>query len=94
MNIYASVPVGHSLHLKERYSNLELLLTKIKYNEHNWIVCGDLKILCVLLGQQGGYAKCPCFLCEWDSRVREKNGVQQHWPARKSLEPGKMNILQ
>jgi hypothetical protein len=51
-NHLASVPVVHSVHLKEIYGNLEQLLEKINYKQHQWMVCGDLKVLCMLLGQQ------------------------------------------
>jgi hypothetical protein len=30
-NKYASVPVSHTIHLKERYENLDILLNKMKY---------------------------------------------------------------
>jgi len=33
-NRYASVPIGHSVQLKESYENLFMLLKNIKYNEH------------------------------------------------------------
>ena len=58
-NKYASIPIGHSVHLKETYQNMKMLLTKIKYDEHKWMVCGDLKVLSILLGQQEGYTKYP-----------------------------------
>jgi hypothetical protein len=72
-NKYISVPVTYSIHLKEMYENLELVLNKMKYKEHGWLICGDLKILCMLLGQQPGYIKFPCFSCEWDSRAWSKH---------------------
>jgi hypothetical protein len=56
-NRLASVPVAHSVHLKETYENLEQLLEKIYYKQYQWMVCGDLKVLCMLLGQQQGYTK-------------------------------------
>ncbi|GFV64745.1 uncharacterized protein TNCV_3275161 [Trichonephila clavipes] len=33
----------------------------------------------MLLGQQSGYTKFPCFLCEWDSRDRKQRYVKQTW---------------
>ena len=92
-NELASVPVAHSVHLKETYENLELLLKKINYQEHQWMLCGDLKVLCMLLGQQGGYTKFPCFICEWDSRARDRHWTQKEWPSRASLTPGSKNVL-
>ena len=66
---YASIPIGYSVMLKESLDAVNLILKKIKCNEHDWIICNDVKILCILLGKQNGYTKFPCFLCLWDSRV-------------------------
>jgi hypothetical protein len=57
------------------------------------MICGDVKVLCMLLGQQAGYTKYQCFLCEWDSRVKSQHWEQKHWTPRTSLEPGSKNIL-
>jgi hypothetical protein len=64
-NKFASIPVAHSIHLKETYANLQTVLEKIKYHEHEWYLCGDLKVSGILLGQQGGNTRFPFFLCEW-----------------------------
>jgi hypothetical protein len=50
-----------------------LVLEKIKYHEHEWQICGDLKASGLLMGQKRGYTKFPCFLYEWDSRARDKH---------------------
>jgi hypothetical protein len=42
-NNYASLPIGHSVHLKEIYENLELALTETGYTAHDWMVGGMLK---------------------------------------------------
>jgi hypothetical protein len=60
-NKYASVPVAHSIHLKETYENLEVLLNKVNYKERSWLICGDSKVFRMLLCQQPGYTKFPCF---------------------------------
>jgi hypothetical protein len=77
----------------QKVENLELVLTKIGYTAHDWMICGDLKVLCMLLCQQAGYTKYPCFMCEWDSRTRSQHWEQKHWTLRTSLEPGSKNIL-
>ena len=92
-NVYASIPVAHSVVIKEEYTNLKTVLEKIKYTEHRWQICGDLKILTILLGQQSGYTKNPCFLCEWDSRDRTNHYIRKEWPTRTSLQPGSKNII-
>ncbi|GBO42436.1 hypothetical protein AVEN_31654-1 [Araneus ventricosus] len=61
-NSFASLPLGHSMHLEENYNYLSLILEKINYQEHRWMVCGDFKMLTMLLGQQAGYTKYRCFL--------------------------------
>ncbi|GBM76331.1 hypothetical protein AVEN_222248-1 [Araneus ventricosus] len=70
-NSFASLPLGHSVHLEEIYNDLSMILEKINYKEYRWMVCGDFKILTMLLGQQAGYTKYSCFLCLWDSRARD-----------------------
>lgn len=92
-NKYASLPVAYSRSLKESYNDLQLLLTKLNYDEHNWQICGDLKIITILLGQQNGFVKFPCFLCEWDSRDRANHYVKKVWTARQTLTPGSKNVL-
>ena len=44
-NWYASVPLRYSVHLKEHYENLSLVLNKNNYVMHVWTICGDLKII-------------------------------------------------
>jgi hypothetical protein len=77
-NSYASLPIGHSVHLKEGYENIELVLTKIGYTAHDWMICGDMKVLYMLLTQQDLYTKYPCFMCEWGSRARSQHWEQKH----------------
>jgi hypothetical protein len=92
-NILPSVPVAHSVQLTESYENLQQLLDKIQYVKHEWTICGDLKILSMLLGQQGGYTKFPCFLCEWDSRARGEHWTRREWPSRQELTVGSKNVI-
>jgi hypothetical protein len=47
---------------------MKLLLEKIHYEKYKWNICGDLKVIALLLGVQLGYTKYCCSLCEWDSR--------------------------
>ena len=91
-NQYPSIPIGHAVHLKETYSNLQMLLGKIKYNDHGWQICGDLKVIGLFLGMQTGYTKYCCFLCTWDSRDRSKHYIQREWPHRSELTPGQYNV--
>ena len=53
-NQYASVPIDYSTKLKEECNNIKRVLEKLKYHEHQWLVCIDLKMINFLLGQQSG----------------------------------------
>ena len=91
-NKLASVPIGHSIQMKETYENMKSIPDKIKYAEHEWVICGDLKVLSILLGQQGGNTKYPCFLCLWDSRAKQDQWIKRKWPSRKVFILGEKNI--
>ena len=67
-NKFPSVPLAHAANMKETYESMKLLLQKIKYEEHKWNICCDLKVVALLPGMQLGYTKFCCFLCEWDNR--------------------------
>ena len=64
-NIKHSIPIAHSVHLNESYENIKIILEKIQYNDHQWSICGDLKIIGILMGLQQGFTKYSCFLCLW-----------------------------
>ena len=93
-NQLASVPLAHSASMKESYETMKLLLLKLQYNAHVWKICVDFKVLNMLLGQQSGFTKYPCFMCEWDSRDRSNHWSKREWPIRESLTPGYKNVLQ
>lgn len=91
-NVYGAVPVGHSTVLKERHDDITTVMGLLRYHEHNWIICVDLKMVSFLLGQQKGYTKFPCYLCMWDSRAREKHWTQKEWPLRETFQAGMPNV--
>jgi hypothetical protein len=91
-NVFGSVRVAHSVLLTETYGNLETLLSWTKYQKYNWQVCGDIKILSMLLGQQSGYTNYPCFTCKWESTARYRHWIQKDWPPRENLVVGSENI--
>jgi len=87
-----SIPVGHSVHNKESHENMKILMEAINYDKFKWQICGDLKVIALLLGIQQGFTKYCCYICEWDNRVLSLHYSTKDWPARKSLEPGIMNV--
>ena len=79
--------------MKESYESMKLLLGKIKYDEFKWNLCGDLKVVALLLGMQSGYTKYCSFLCEWDGRDKKNHCVNTLWRKRTSLTPGERNVV-
>ena len=53
-NIYGAIPIGHSVHLEEEYGHMKLVLDLLKYDEHNWFIYVDFKMVNFLFGQPGG----------------------------------------
>jgi len=92
-NKYPSIPLAHSVQMKEDYENVKQLLVKINYVEFKWDVCGDFKMLGFLLGLQGGYTKYSCFLCLWDSRADDDHYRKVQWPPRQELQVGRFNVV-
>ena len=84
-NEFPSIPVGHSVNIKEEYKNIKTLLNMIKYTNHNSELCRDF-----LLGQQGGYTK---YSCLWNSRAVDQHYSRKQWPLRGELTPGAHNVI-
>ena len=92
-NQYGSIPIGHSVTLKENYENIKTVLETLQYCVHQWLICVDLKIVNFLLGQQGGHTKYPCFLCHCDNRANEEHWAKKEWSPRNTTKPGEKNIV-
>ena len=71
---------------------MKIIMEAINYDKFKWQICGDLKVIALFLGLQKGFTKFCCFICEWDSTARSLHYSRKDWPARKSLEPGNMNV--
>lgn len=87
-----TMPLAHAVDLKESRESMEEILKIIKYEQYQWKICCDLKVLSMLMGLQGGYTKNMCFLCLWDSRADSEHYKRKVWPARKEFAPGKSNV--
>jgi hypothetical protein len=91
-NKFPSLPLAHSVLLKENYDTVKMVLEHLKYTEYNWPVIGDSKVVGFLMGMQGGYTKYPCYLCLWDSRADAVHYQQHIWPKRTEFQIGKHNV--
>ena len=90
-NTLPSVPLAHGAKMPETYETMENLLSKLSYSQHQWNICGDLKVIGLLLGLQSGYTKNMCFLCLWDSRADAIHYIKQDWPIRPAAAVGRYN---
>ena len=48
---------------------MKILIEVINYHKLKWQICGDLKVIALLLGIQG-FTKYCCCIGEWDSRAQ------------------------
>ena len=87
-----SVPLACASGMKETYETMETLLTLIKYSHFKWNICGDLKVIALLLGLQLGYTKHMCFLCLWNSRDDANHYTVKDWPERSDFAIGRFNV--
>ena len=53
-NVYPSIPIAHSVQMKEDRVSVKILLELTQCNDHNWEVYGDFKMIAFLLGLQEG----------------------------------------
>ena len=63
-----SIPIAYAANMNESYETMHLVINSIQYDKYKWHICGDFKVIALLLGLQTGYTKFTCFLCEWNSR--------------------------
>jgi hypothetical protein len=91
-NEFPAIPVGYSREAKESHETMKYLLDLLNYEEFQWNVGGDFKIIGLVTGLQSGYTKYCCFLCQWDSRARAQHYSKEAWPVRQNRAPGQANI--
>lgn len=91
-NRFPTIPLAHSIRMKENYDEMKILLESLKYFEYNWEIIGDFKIITILLGMQGGFTKFPCHLCLWDSRDTHQHYIKKDWPLRQEFIINKHNV--
>ena len=44
-NEYSSIPIGHSVQMKDTHDSMDQLLSALNYHGHGWLTCGDLKVV-------------------------------------------------
>lgn len=87
-----SIPVAFAIGLKEEYDTMKEIIELIRYNEFNFKIVADFKVLQILMGMQSCSSKYSCFLCEWDSRDKNQHWKRDKWPMRTGYIPGVKNV--
>jgi len=67
-NTLHSIPGGHSMHNKEPYENMKILMEAINYDKFKRQICGDLKVIALLLGLRQGFSVfvTNCYAVLWE----------------------------
>lgn len=91
-NQISCILVAHAIRMKKTYEHMLLILKTIKYDEHLWWICGNLKIVGLLLGLYNGCTKYHCFLCLWDSRATNQHYLIKEWSKRDNFTLGQQNV--
>lgn len=84
-NVSHSIPIGHSVHLKETYENITQFLRCIHCDQNKWFLCYDLKVVTLLLRLQVHTPSTVDFLCERDSCARKDHYIKHDWPTSYQL---------
>ena len=79
-NTLPSVPIAYSTTMKKSYENLKAILTSMQYDDLNWHIFVDFKVVAMLTGLQLGCAKFCCYLCLWNFRAKAEHYVRKDWP--------------
>lgn len=93
-NLKNSNPIALSTNTKESYSSMKKILELIKYEDHKWKICADLKVVALLRGMQLGYPKNMCFMCLWNTRFNGDQYNTRDWPLREEIILNRNNIIE
>ena len=59
-NSFSSISFGDgSVPVTETHNSMDQLLSAVNYQAHKWLIYGDLRVVELVLGLQGGYTKYP-----------------------------------
>ncbi|XP_031640029.1 uncharacterized protein LOC116351997 [Contarinia nasturtii] len=91
-NTKSPIPLAISTKTEESKESMQKIIDAIKYDEHLWKVCADLKVVALLRGlPHRGYPKYMCFLCQWDTR-HPNQYEKRDWPPRHTYQIGRQNV--
>lgn len=78
-NKWPAIPLYYATDEKEDRVTLEKLLDIIKYKEHNWKLCCDLKVVKIIAVMKVGNPNHGCFKCDWNRNDKDKDQYTDKW---------------
>lgn len=75
-NKVPAIPLAYSTETKETHQVLQQIMLDINYEQHQWKICCDLKVVTMLCGLQSGRTKHMCFMCKWVSTWKKDEGAE------------------
>lgn len=82
-NTKKPVPIAISTNTDKNYESMKKIIESIKYDQHSWKICADLKVISLLCGLHLGYTKNLCYMCYWDKR-HVWQYAKRDWPLRQN----------
>lgn len=67
------------------------LLQSTKYENHNWNICANLKVVAILTEEW--LHQILLFLCDWESRAKNQQNVVKEWSLRENVVPDLKNVV-
>lgn len=84
-NLIDTIPICHSVCLREKYKNIKRVIDLLQYHMNKWIIWVGLKLVRYFLVQKRGYTKYPCIFMHV--------GQQSSWEAMQSDWPPGSDIV-
>ena len=91
-----AIPIAESDGMPESYQAIKTVLELLHYDDHQWFVQGDFKVINILTGLKGGGSKYPCYLCNFDSRDYARHFETDQWApwTEDDREPGRFSFVE
>lgn len=93
-NLKSPIPIALSTNTKETYASMKKIIQLIKYEDHKWKICADLKVVALLRGMQLGYTKNMCFMCLWNTRFDGDQYNTRDWALREESRLHRNNVIE
>ena len=91
-NSYVSMPVGHFTTSKERDESLQIVCQKLAYEEHQWLLCVDRKMVNCLLGSKPDTQNI-CVLITLGQQSSKLAVEKKEWPLKSIMNVVTANII-